>query len=419
MNAMHMAALVYAASIILLTQGFVLTYKTTRAPIIMLGHMATVGAFALGASLEILGLPLILGYPMSFVTGATLMALISLGIIEPLLRRKTSPVRITLATLGLGMTLDGFLWIFSKYTKIHYDVVFSHLHVKHHDFRLFGVPGIFIVATIVTLGFTLATRHIEKRTRFGASLKAYMENPELAQVQGINTNRSRVHLWALAGGMSSLGGAIMNMWFCMNPSSGLWLNTAILAAAVLGGLNSLRGAFLGGLVIGISEMMLVTWGQAYIGVWVGEYRPFIPMIMMCFVLLVAPNGLFGSDIEEYRIRPNPLRKIRKRTLAAVLIWLMLSGALIVNVSNRNKVEAHESMLDDLAGFDLVEMKMNRSMSDHEIGNFTTFKHTVDRLNITEVYITPNGMTVFYIRHNAYWTLRIKLRRAGLWDWVPG
>ncbi len=152
--------------------------------------------------------------------------------------------------------------------------------------------------------------------------------------------------------------------------------------------------------------------------WVGEYRAITPFTMMFLTLLYAPNGLMGSDVEEYRTRSSPLRRIRRRTLVVALIWLVLSGALIANVSNRNKEKARESILTELSFFELEEREMNRSMPQFEIGNFTTFKNTVERLNITQIYVNPDSLTVYYIRHNAYWTLRIRLRRVGLWDYVP-
>jgi branched-chain amino acid transport system permease protein len=416
MNALLMAALTNATAIILLAQGFVLTYKTTKAPNFTLGHMMTLGAYVASASIE-LGVPPLMSFPVSFIIGAILMTGISLGVIEPLMRRKTSPVRITLATMGLGMVLEGLIQIFNEYLKEVFETQYFRLMHRHNDFKIAGFSGVFIVATLLMLASLILARYC-KRTQIGLAMRASLVNQELAQVQGINTNRNRIILWSLAGGLSSLAGGIMVMWFHLTPSSGYWVTTSVLAAAVLGGMDSLRGAFIGGLVVGVSEIMLVTWGQAYIGVWVGEYRAFIPYLVLCLTLLLAPNGLLGKDIEEFRIRSSPLRKVRQRTLVVALMWLMLSGALIVNVSNRNKAEAREAVLEELSIFSLEERAMNSSISDFEIGNYTVFKSTVERLNITEVYISPNRGTVYYLRHNAYWTLRIRLRRVGLWDWEP-
>jgi branched-chain amino acid transport system permease protein len=70
--------------------------------------------------------------------------------------------------------------------------------------------------------------------------------------------------------------------------------TSIMAGSLLGGFDSIYGSVAGGVIVGMSEIMLTTWGQAWIGVWVGEYRPMIPMIFLVAVLLVEPNGLQGA-----------------------------------------------------------------------------------------------------------------------------
>lgn len=418
MNALLMAALVYAAALILMTQGFVLSYKTTRSPNFMLGQVATIGAFMASASVKLMGLPLSIGYLLSFVIGAILMALISLAIIEPLLRRKTSPVLITLATMGLGLVLEGKVQVYDKYIQNRFKTYFTRLMLKQYDFKVGNIQGVFIISTLLTMTFLILFRYMKKRTKVGLAMRAYLENMELAQIQGINIRRNRVLLWGLAGGMSSLAGGIMVMWFHMTPSSGSWMNTGIISAAILGGINSVNGAFIGGLVIGVSEIMLITGGQAYIGVWVGEYRALFPFIVMCLTLLLAPNGLFGSDLEEFRTRSKPISKVRQKTLVAALIWLVLSGAFIANISNRNKAQAREAALEELSFFEFEERAMNKTITEFKVGNFTTFKNTVERLNITQVYREPGSLKIYYIRHNAYWTLRIRLRRVGLWDWVP-
>jgi branched-subunit amino acid ABC-type transport system permease component len=70
--------------------------------------------------------------------------------------------------------------------------------------------------------------------------------------------------------------------------------TSIMAGSLLGGFDSIYGSVIGGVIVGMSEILLTTWGQALIGVWVGEYRPMIPMIFLVTVLLIEPNGLGGA-----------------------------------------------------------------------------------------------------------------------------
>ena len=71
--------------------------------------------------------------------------------------------------------------------------------------------------------------------------------------------------------------------------------TPIMAASLLGGLYNRRGYFIGGLIVGLADIMLTVWGQAVIGVWVGEYRPFVSMVILVLVLRFRPQGLLGRE----------------------------------------------------------------------------------------------------------------------------
>ena len=66
-----------------------------------------------------------------------------------------------------------------------------------------------------------------------------------------------------------------------------------MAGSLLGGFTNIYGAVIGGATVGLSEIMLTTWGQAWIGTWVGEYRPLVPMLFLVVVLLFEPEGLDG------------------------------------------------------------------------------------------------------------------------------
>jgi branched-chain amino acid transport system permease protein len=94
--------------------------------------------------------------------------------------------------------------------------------------------------------------------------------------------------------MACLSGAMIPMWFMSTPQSGAMIITSIMAGSLLGGFESVYGAVIGGAIVGISEIMLTTWGQAILGPWVGEWRPIVPMIFLVAILLIEPEGLEGA-----------------------------------------------------------------------------------------------------------------------------
>ena len=149
----------------------------------------------------------------------------------------------------------------------------------------------------MTVTLVLALHYMLTRTRIGVAMRATAEDPELASVLGINVDQIQLFSWFLTGGLACLAGAMIPLWFQSTPQSGAMIITSIMAGSLLGGFDSIYGSVIGGAIVGMSEILLTTWGQALIGVWVGEYRPLIPMIFLVTVLLIEPNGLQGAWIK--------------------------------------------------------------------------------------------------------------------------
>ncbi|MBN2335751.1 branched-chain amino acid ABC transporter permease [Candidatus Bathyarchaeota archaeon] len=289
-----MAAFTYASTLILLTEAFSLTYKSTQVPNFAIGTIMTTGAYVAYSIKKSINLPVYLGCPASFLVGALMMLLISTIIIEPLIRKDRSLVEITLATMGLGILIEALIQIYDEY--IHNPS--TNISLRQHDFRVGEVYGAFPVASCLAFSSYLVLRHVFKYTRFGCSIKASWDDVELAQIQGINPVKGRILLSILCGGFVGLAGGIMLMWFHVTTLSGSWIMVSIFASAFLGGVNNFRGAFIGGLAVGLGEILLIIWGQGVFGIWVGEFRYCLPLTILILIMRYAPNGLFGSEIKK-------------------------------------------------------------------------------------------------------------------------
>jgi branched-chain amino acid transport system permease protein len=165
--------------------------------------------------------------------------------------------------------------------------------LKEMDFKFMGAPGIFFVASSVCILLVISLHYMLTRTKVGVAMRAVSEDTELSSILGIDVNRIQIVSWFLTGGMAALAGAMIPLWFASSPSTGAFMITSIMAASLLGGFNNIYGAIIGGIGIGLSEILLTFFLQQRIGMWVGEYRPLIPMIVLVIVLLVEPNGLQG------------------------------------------------------------------------------------------------------------------------------
>ncbi|MCD6236234.1 MAG: branched-chain amino acid ABC transporter permease, partial [Thaumarchaeota archaeon] len=161
------------------------------------------------------------------------------------------------------------------------------------DFEVMGLRGLFIVAPVSAIIMVTALYLLLNKTKFGIGMRAAIENPSLASVVGINVNLTYAFSWFISGGLAGVAGALMPLWLMCNPDVGVRLIVSVFAASIVGGLSSIYGAFIGGLVIGLAEILGTGYLSLSIGTWVIPYRPVIPLLIMAITLLFAPQGLTG------------------------------------------------------------------------------------------------------------------------------
>ena len=412
MNQILIAAFTYASALILLTEAFYLTYKSTKVPNFALGTIMTFGAYAAYSSKKFFNLPVYLGCPIGFLSGALLMFIISYIIIEPIFKRGRSLVEITLATIGLEILVEALIQIYDKYIQNPRTNIF----LRAYDFKIGKVNGSFPVSTLMAFSSFLLLRHILRSTRFGLAVKASWGNCQLAQVQGINTIRDRILLWTLAGGLTGLSGGIMVMRFHVTPSSGHGIMMAVFAACLLGGIDNVRGAIIGGLFVGLAEIMITTWCQMIIGVWFGGFRFLVPFSIIVIVLGFGPNGLFGTDVQKgkgFVLTPS-----RKRFIGFALVFLVFFGSLFVFQCNRNKSKLRDSVFVELSDYDLVIDEMESDVPRFNVGNFSLFLNRLDEWNITTVYVEPysdssSNLVLYYILFEKYYMTNIDFEYYGI------
>jgi branched-subunit amino acid ABC-type transport system permease component len=194
-----------------------------------------------------------------FVSGFTGIAT-DLFAFKPLRARKGTPLILMIASVGLGMLLRGAIQFFAgpdvrKYRLPPPPVAEFACHgtgTSRDCVRLFNteiISAVIIVLLIVVIHFMLT------RTDFGRTLRALSDNKELAEVSGINTDRSIMYLWLLSGGLTGLGGAV---FAAVTPSGmipfiGFFTLLLIFAAVIIGTIGHVYGAIIGAFIVGIVD----------------------------------------------------------------------------------------------------------------------------------------------------------------------
>lgn len=288
-----MAAIVYACEITILSIGFTLTYLTAKIPNFAHGTYAGIGIYVSYTFAKIMNISPYLGFPLSFILGGLISVAIYLLVIGVLSRMGGGAIVLTISTLAIQIFLTSILYIYAFWLREKYRTYTMQFILKQQDFEVAGLPGIFTIALGTCIVTVIILHYFLTRTKMGVAMRATSEDTELASVLGININRIQIISWFLTGGLACLAGSMLPMWFMCTPASGAAIITSIMAGSLLGGFENVYGAIVGGFGIGLSEILLTKWLQDVIGVWVGEYRPLVPMIFLVAVLLLEPRGLQG------------------------------------------------------------------------------------------------------------------------------
>jgi branched-chain amino acid transport system permease protein/neutral amino acid transport system permease protein len=126
------------------------------------------------------------------------------------------------------------------------------------------------------------------RTKMGKAMRATADNPELAQVRGINTERVIAWTWVMSGALAAAGGVMYGLASQLRPEMGFFLLLPMFAAVIMGTVGNPRGALVGAIIIGVAQQV----STAFLN---PAYGPAVAFLLLVLTLLVRPQGLFGGS----------------------------------------------------------------------------------------------------------------------------
>ncbi len=289
-------AMIYAALLALMGVGVTLLYKTTKVPNFAHASFVTVGGYVNLTMIDAFRWNPYWGMPVSFVIVGGESLLLFFLVLEPLRKRKSSVALLMIATLAWHITFLGILGAYADSLQTFLRVPTRNVVLSYRDFTLAGLPGIFYISISATVVAAVALYFAIERTTLGIALRASMENQNLAESIGINTTRMLGISWFLAAGLAGVAGALLPMWSLLNTSSGDTLIAAMFCVSIVGGLETLYGAFAGAVILGLAQIVGTTVLANVVGVWVTGYEPVVPLLLMSIVLLINPKGIGGMKV---------------------------------------------------------------------------------------------------------------------------
>ena len=290
------SGLIYASALAMAAGGITLLYITTRTFNFAHASMATCGFYVVYSGVVLIGGVPYRYLPFAFLFGSLLGIIGYYGLNRHLLRRGASEITLMMSTLGYDLILLSMIQMYCDYLTNRLKLFPRRVSLNTYDVELFGTNAASFVLPLIAIVFLVGLHFFLVKTKFGIAMRATIENPILAGASGINSDRVYLVAWIIGGGMAALGGASMAMAITGTPVLGMNSVPFMFAGAILGGLHSLYGGILGGLVVGLAEYAGIYILSQHLGPWIIGYRMGIPLLLMAITLMVFPKGLAGIPL---------------------------------------------------------------------------------------------------------------------------
>ena len=272
----------------LVALGLALIYRSTRILNFAHGDITTAGTF-MAFTLLSLNFPFALAFVIAIVFGMVLAMAFYFCVLVPAQRREATHLGQIILTLGLGLILQGLVAYFGGTVPQAFPFPLSDIKIYHLGEVVVSQLslGTFIISLLACLLFYL----LVQKTRIGLAMRATSENLPAAQTMGIPTRKVLAFSWGLAALLGVIAGLFLAPALFLDPFFMLEPFLKGFAAAILGGLNSLPGAIVGGLILGVAESM----AGGFISI---AFKNTLAFVIIILVLLFRPEGLLGKEFKE-------------------------------------------------------------------------------------------------------------------------
>ena len=271
----------------LIALGYTMVYGIAKMLNFAHGDVIMVGAYAVIVAVFSLGLPPVLAILLSIVICVALGITIERLAYKPL--RQAPSLSVLITAIGVSYFLQNIsLLIFGSEQKA-FPQLFSVEGINLGEIYIDGITVITLIVTaVIMVGLTLFIN----KTRMGKAMRAVSEDKEAAGLMGISTNHTITITFAIGSALAAVASIFYGMTYVyIKPTTGAMPGIKAFTAAVFGGIGSIPGAMLGGILLGVIEQF----SKAYIStLWADA----IVFAVLVIVLVVKPTGLLGKQIRE-------------------------------------------------------------------------------------------------------------------------
>ncbi len=267
--------------------GFTLLWQTAQTINFAQGEFVMLPAFFALAAMTWFGMPFSLALLVALTLSVLLLgALFKVIIVDPLISRGVLPLVISSIALGIFLregTKDLYSAEAQPFPTLFPDMVVSFAGISVSLAQI-GVLAI-AFATIIALQWFLAG------TRPGRQMQATAQNRTVAEILGVPVQRMILYTFLINAALAAMASILISPIYLAKFSNGEHLGLAAFVAAIVGGFNQVRGAIVGGLVVGIVDNL----AAAYVST---SYRQAVPLALLVLIILFRPQGIVGRKEER-------------------------------------------------------------------------------------------------------------------------
>lgn len=269
--------------------GYTMVYGIAKMLNFAHGDVIMVGAYISFCVTNYLGLPAIVGVLMSMVV-CTILGIVIEGLAyKPL--RGTPSLAVLITAIGVSYFLQNAAQLIWSSSPKNFTSVVTMEPIRLFDGQIVITGEVLltvVVSAIVMVCLTLFT----SKTKMGKAMRAVSEDRDAAQLMGINVNRTISTTFAIGAALAAVAGVLLCSTVpTLQPTTGAMPGIRAFTAAVFGGIGSIPGAMLGGILLGIIE----TFSKVYLS---SQFSDAIVFSVLIIILLVKPAGLLGKQVQE-------------------------------------------------------------------------------------------------------------------------
>ena len=269
--------------------GYTMVYGIAKMLNFAHGDVIMIGAYVSFCAMQYMGLPAILSVVLAMAV-CTVLGIVIEGLAYKPLRQAPS-LAVLITAIGVSYFLQNLALLIWGSTPKSFSSVVSVGSITLLGGQLV-ISGETIVTVLANILIMIALTQFTSRTKFGKAMRAVSEDKGAAELMGINVNATISMTFAIGSALAAIAGVLLcSAYPTLQPTTGAMPGIKAFTAAVFGGIGSIPGAMIGGVLLGVIEIL----GKAYVSTELGDALVFAVLIL---VLLVKPTGLLGKPVRE-------------------------------------------------------------------------------------------------------------------------